>query len=511
MNKLNYFIIFVLISAFLFFTGCTNSMKKKMNLEQSGEINSEKILEAQEKKIAKNSKLGPTTTNDTVPFSQTRIAEPSKPKSKMVDDFFANSSKKKVYMNFRNADINAISQIFALTTKKNIIVGKEVDAQVRITLDNIPVKDAFESMLSSQGLYQVFSNKGNIVSLHTPEIALALEQSDSGIISRSSSQVVTDIFKIHYADAQDLKKNLEEIFKSNNQENSNSSLKITTDNRTKSLVVSADTKTMDMVSSFIKKLDKKTNVILIEAIIVLAKDNFAEALGARLGLTKNANILVSGLGGTSTSSATGEAALTTVGGTASQLAVGDATGSLTNTLPSSVNAGVGLISGIGNMARLKLEIAALESETLSRTLSNPRIFTMDNEIAKISQGDQIPYTNTTSQDGATVSFVDAALSLEVTPSVVGDGNVILKVILNNDSADTSVSNPPISRTEISTNLLVKSGEIVVIGGTTTDSKSQTNAKVPILGDLPLLGNLFKGVTNSDVMTELMIFISPVVL
>ena len=77
-----------------------------------------------------------------------------------------------------------------------------------------------------------------------------------------------------------------------------------------------------------------------------------------------------------------------------------------------MNSGIGLITGIGDMTRLKLEIAALESETLSRTLSNPRIFTMDNEVAKISQGDQIPYTNTTSQDGATVQFVDAALSLE---------------------------------------------------------------------------------------------------
>ena len=88
---------------------------------------------------------------------------------------------------------------------------------------------------------------------------------------------------------------------------------------------------------------------------------------------------------------------------------------------------------------------------------------MDNEVAKISQGDQIPYTNTTSQDGATVQFVDAALSLEVTPSVVGDGNVILNIKLNNDSADTSLSNPPISRTEITTNLLVETGQIVVIG------------------------------------------------
>ena len=288
-------------------------------------------------------------------------------------------------------------------------------------------------------------------------------------------------------------------------------IKISIDTRTKSLIVSTNEENMKIVSSFIEKLDKKTNVVLIEAIIILAKDNFAEALGARLGLTKNANILTSGLGGTSTSSASGEAALTTVGGTATQLGVGDAAGSITNTLPSAVNSGIGLITGIGDMTRLKLEIAALESETLSRTLSNPRIFTMDNEAAKISQGDQIPYTNTTSQDGATVQFVDAALSLEVTPSVVGDGNVILNIQLNNDSADTSLSNPPISRTEITTNLLVETGQIVVIGGTSVDTKSQTNAKVPFLGDIPLLGNFFKGVSNSDNMTELMIFISPVIL
>ena len=136
---------------------------------------------------------------------------------------------------------------------------------------------------------------------------------------------------------------------------------------------------------------------------------------------------------------------------------------------------------------------------------------MDNTTASISKGDQVPYTNTTAQTGATVSFVDAALRLEVTPSVVGDGNVILKIQLNNDSADTSQSNPPISKTEINTTLLVQSGQIVVIGGTTVDDKSQTNTGVPYLKDLPLIGEFFKGVSNSDKLTELLIFISPVVL
>ena len=502
----NYFYLFLIISL----VGCTNAMKKNMKLEQNAKIETTEVIEKQKEKITENKNLGPQPTKKIIQNRQTRVADKKSPQSKLLEKFFDKNKDQFVYMNFRDVDINAIAQIFSLATNTNIIVGKEVDSQARLRLENVPVKNAFDALLSSQSLYQVLSDEGNIITIHTPEEAVKLAKSGVGKIARSTQEDVTDIFRIHYANLEDLKTSLEDIFKEDS-ENSEKKLKISIDTRTKSLIVSTNEENMKIVSSFIEKLDKKTNVVLIEAIIILAKDNFAEALGARLGLTKNANILTSGLGGTSTSSASGEAALTTVGGTATQLGVGDAAGSITNTLPSAVNSGIGLITGIGDMTRLKLEIAALESETLSRTLSNPRIFTMDNEAAKISQGDQIPYTNTTSQDGATVQFVDAALSLEVTPSVVGDGNVILNIKLNNDSADTSLSNPPISRTEITTNLLVETGQIVVIGGTTVDTKSQTNAKVPFLGDIPLLGNFFKGVSNSDNMTELMIFISPVIL
>ncbi len=494
----------------IFLPSCTNSMKENMKLDQNAKIQTKEIIKNQKEKIDENKILGPKPAKKKIENRQSRIADKISPQSKLLNQFFHQNKDQLVYINFRDIEINAVAEIFSLATKTNIIVGKEVNSQVRVRLDNIPVKNAFDALLSSQSLYQVLSDNGNIITIHSPEEAVKLTKSGIGKIARSTQENVTDIFRIHYANLEDLKASLEEIFKADN-ENNEDKVKMSIDARTKSLIVSTDEQTMEIVASFIEKLDKKTNVVLIEAVIVLAKDNFAEALGARLGLTKNANILTSGLGGTSTSSASGEAALTAVGGTATQLGVGDAAGSITNTLPSAVNSGIGLITGIGDMTRLKLEIAALESETLSRTLSNPRIFTMDNESAKISQGDQIPYTNTTSQDGATVQFVDAALSLEVTPSVVGDGNVILNVKLNNNSADTSLSNPPISTTEITTNLLVETGQIVVIGGTTVDTKSQTNAKVPFLGDIPLLGNFFKGVSNSDNMTELMIFISPVIL
>ena len=220
-----------------------------------------------------------------------------------------------------------------MATNTNIIVGKEVDSQARLRLENVPVKNAFDALLSSQSLYQVLSDEGNIITIHTPEEAVKLAKSGVGKIARSTQEDVTDIFRIHYANLEDLKTSLEDIFKEDS-ENSEKKLKISIDTRTKSLIVSTNEENMKIVSSFIEKLDKKTNVVLIEAIIILAKDNFAEALGARLGLTKNANILTSGLGGTSTSSASGEAALTTVGGTATQLGVGDAAGSITNTLPS---------------------------------------------------------------------------------------------------------------------------------------------------------------------------------
>jgi type IV pilus assembly protein PilQ len=172
--------------------------------------------------------------------------------------------------------------------------------------------------------------------------------------------------------------------------------------------------------------------------------------------------------------------------------------------------GIGFGFGVGDTADLKIELTDMEKKGLSKIISNPRIFTLDNQEAVIFQGSEIPY-ETISQNGTQVQFKEAGLRLAVTPTVVGDGNLMLSLILNKDSADTTKSNPPITKSQITTNLVTKDNSIVVIGGIYTQTRNDSTSAVPGFGDLPLAGKLFRKDEKSDGKKELMIFISPHIL
>ena len=158
---------------------------------------------------------------------------------------------------------------------------------------------------------------------------------------------------------------------------------------------------------------------------------------------------------------------------------------------------------------LKLQIEALEKQGLGKTVSNPKLFTLDNQVASITQGVQIPVAG--SGDTAP-SFKDAALKLTVTPSIIGDGNVLLQVQVNNDSPDrTDPSAVGINTMEINTKLLIADGDIVVIGGIKKNSVSNSKQQLPGLGDTKVIGNLFKGKAKADSLDELLVFIAPRIL
>ena len=177
----------------------------------------------------------------------------------------------------------------------------------------------------------------------------------------------------------------------------------------------------------------------------------------------------------------------------------------------------GATSGIGILRRtgsgvLKAEITALESMGMGKTISNPKVFTLDNQLATVTQGEEIPY-QTTSDGTTSTSFKEAALKLEVTPSIIGDGNVLLTIKVNNDTPNRSAGGdePPINKMEIVTKLLVADGDIVVIGGIKKNVVSQSKNQTPGIGNMPVIGNLFKGKANSDNLDELLVFIAPRIL
>ena len=154
----------------------------------------------------------------------------------------------------------------------------------------------------------------------------------------------------------------------------------------------------------------------------------------------------------------------------------------------------------------------LGSGIFFKNISNPKIFTLDNQLATITQGEEIPY-QTTSEGTTSTSFKEAALKLQVTPSIIGDGNVLLQIQVNNDTPNrtTGSDEPPINKMEIITKLLIADGDIVVIGGIKKNVIANSKQQTPGLGDMPVIGNLFKGKSKTDNLDELLIFIAPRVL
>ena len=157
----------------------------------------------------------------------------------------------------------------------------------------------------------------------------------------------------------------------------------------------------------------------------------------------------------------------------------------------------------------KLDYVA-QSLGLGKTISNPKVFTLDNQSATVTQGEEIPY-QTTSDGTTSTSFKEAALKLQVTPSIIGDGNVLLDIQVNNDDADVSEKEPPISKMEIITKLLIADGDIVVIGGIKSENVTKGKEQVPGLGNVPVIGNLLKYKKDQDKLEELLIFIAPRIL
>ena len=149
---------------------------------------------------------------------------------------------------------------------------------------------------------------------------------------------------------------------------------------------------------------------------------------------------------------------------------------------------------------------------MGRTISNPKVFTLDNQVATVTQGQEVAY-QTTSEGTTSTSFKEAALKLVVTPSIIGDGNVLLDIKVNNDSVDQSseADQPPLNKMEIVTKLLVADGDIVVIGGIKKNVKADNKKQVPGLGNVPVVGNLFKNKKKVDDLDELLIFIAPRIL
>ena len=383
-----------------------------------------------------------------------------------------------ISISFKNTRVTDALLALGNLGGRNIIIDENVNGFLNIDINNEPWNVVFNSILESKNLaYSGDTEKGLIKVF--PDIP--------------SGEVVlkNEIFNIYYETPSKIKTQIESLFAGTGE--GEGSLILNVDDENKTIIAQGTDKQLDEIEIILNKIDIKKPQILIEAFLVEVKPTFETKLGSRIGFSRTANTQgVSGI----------------IGGTDS-VSLGSADSSLASFLVDGTS-GLGIIRNIGSR-KLKVEIDALEKDGDSRTLSNPKLFTVSGKNAKITQGTKFGVTETTTADGVTTSatkYYDANLKLDVTPIITGDGNVMMKVLITNDTVSFSTTPPSIDKKEVNTNLVLKSGDIAVVGGILTETLSETNAGVPGLRKIPGVGALFRSKINKDDKTELLIFLAP---
>ena len=496
---------------------CATNQWKKSNkpFKHNTPLIKDDIRKIGRAEIDKTIKMGPKPVfGDTVLLNKRKKISSQAQRNYLIipDDF--KLLKQRVTFNFQNLDYKQTMKLMAKVGEINILVGDEVAGAITAELVDVPWDKAFQALLDMKNYAADIDVISNLIRVHAPDTLTQIENYKSTRaaavrkkveLEESVEPIYSEIFRLYYITPAQAKKTLNELFTSTTGETAFTPVQITEEMTTRSIIVRGKEKDLDIVDKVIREIDIRTKQVLIEAFIVEASSDFERKLGTRLGgYYSSKGRVIGGMGG-GTSSGSGELDLNEVA------ALGDPVDSFTNMAAVGATSGIGIIrktsSGI-----LKAEITALEAMGLGKTISNPKVFTLDNQVATVTQGEEIPY-QTTSEGTTSTSFKEAALKLEVTPSIIGDGNVLLSIHVNNDTPNraTGASEPPINKMEIITKLLVADGDIVVIGGIKKNVIANSKKQVPGLGNVPVIGNLFKGKENSDELDELLVFIAPRIL
>ena len=391
---------------------------------------------------------------------------------------------RRVTLEFVDADIRKIFQLIAEVSNLNILIGDDVSGTITIKLVNVPWDQALDMILETKGLGMKVD--GNIVQIKPKG---KFKTADEEIIEAKKTrekmmELQTRVFDVNYAQTSDVVSQ----FKALSSGRPDSS--ITPDERTNKVIVTDIEPAIARMKKFLESIDIPEKQVMIEARIVEASAGFTRDLGVQWGIHyKDASASFLGINRLDT----GFGGVTTPPPLVGSSGPGMATGISFGTLTSNIN--------------IDMRISAAATADLVKIISTPKIATINNKPAKITQGQSIPYQNTTANTGAVTQFVEAALTLEVTPHVTPDGSVMMKIKASNNSPGTG-NPPPINKKEATTELLVKSGETTVIGGIYIDNDTEGNSGVPYLMDIPLLGWLFKSNTKTKTKTELLIFITP---
>jgi len=508
---INYFGL--LLFAFVL-SGCQTMKSANKPFKHNTPLIKEDIRKQGKAEIQKTLELGPKPASGKKVYGKRKkISSEAQRNYLLIPDTFP-QLKQRVTLKFKNLDFKETMILMGKVGEINILVGDEVAGAISAELVDVPWDKAFQALLDMKNYASDIDVGSNLIRVHSPENLTAQENYKSDRaqavkrkveLEDSVEPIISEIFRLYYITPEQAKVTIEELFTQRSGDTSYIPIQVTEEKTTRSIIVRGKERDLDVVDKLMKEIDIRTKQVLIEAFIVEANSDFERALGARLGgyYQRGAEV-VGGITGGSSGAAAGTD-LNTVSG------LGSATDSLSNFAATGATSGIGILKRTGSGV-LKAEITALETLGLGKTISNPKVFTLDNQSATVTQGEEIPY-QTTSEGTTTTSFKEAALKLEVTPSIIGDGNVLLSIKVNNDTPNRAAESdePPINKMEIVTKLLVADGDIVVIGGIKKNVIATSKGQTPGLGNMPVIGNLFKGTSKADNLDELLVFIAPRIL
>jgi type IV pilus assembly protein PilQ len=400
----------------------------------------------------------------------------------------------KISIDFQDVELTHVFRLIADISGYNVVISPDVKGKFSMKLTELPWDQALDIILRNYGLSK--SIEANIIRI-APTAILAKEEEEIARVKESqekSGDLVTRVYPINYADVKSMMQTIKDAKILTNRGF------ISVDERTTSIVIRDVDQKHYEYEKIINALDNPTPQVSINARIVEVTENYKKELGIQWGALVKPT------------------PQTQIGGTLLSGGLGEFTGKpLAVNLPAAAGAGAGGTLGIGYISAtalraLDIQLSAAEKTGKGKVISSPRIVTMDNQKAVIRQGKKIPY-ETISQEGTKTEFVDAALELIVVPHITPEGTILMKVEVRKNEADFSNKSnnlPTINTNEVETQVLINDGDTLALGGIYKKNASLGDVAVPWLGNIPVLGWLFKNELDIDDTTEILVFITPMI-
>lgn len=401
-------------------------------------------------------------------------------------------------LNFQDISVRAVLQIIAGYNEFNLVTSDSVTGNITLRLDGVPWDQALDVVLRIKGLDKRMD--GSILMVAPAEELAAREAKD--LLAKQKVEdlepLYSEYIRLNYAKAEDFA----DLLKTDTNSIISARGSVSVDQRTNTLLIKDTAKSIESIRRMIETLDIPVQQVVIESRMVTVRDNVTEDLGVRWGFSDQQDS--DGISGSL------EGAESISNGT-----IPDLSDRLNVNLPiTNPAASIGLhIAKLANGTLIDLELSALEEENKGEIIASPRITAANQQKARIEQGTEIPYTESASSGATTVSFKKAVLSLEVTPHITPDNKVILDLVITQDTRGETVQTGTgeavsIDTQQIETQVLVDNGQTVVLGGIFQQQIINTTNKVPVLGDIPYVGRLFKSTSEFNEKRELLIFVTP---